>query len=280
MEIISSIAGLDKALNPHREAGRTIGFVPTMGALHDGHASLIKQCVKENDVCVVSIFVNPTQFNNKEDLRLYPRTPEADYALLERIGADVVFTPSEGEMYPEPDTRVFDFGLLDKGLEGQFRPGHFNGVAQIVSKLFTFVRPQKAYFGEKDFQQLAVVKEMAKQLDLPVTIVGVPIVREESGLAMSSRNSRLSESERKNAAGIYRALLQSRDLLNEYTPAGVADFVIGQINNVPGLRVEYFDIVDGDSLQPVGSWQDSDHIVGCIAVFCGDVRLIDVIRYK
>jgi len=254
--------------------------VATMGALHEGHAALVKKCTEDNDVCVVSLFVNPTQFNNKEDLEHYPRTPEDDSRLLESIGADILFAPSVDEMYPVPDDRVFDFGLLDKVMEGRFRPGHFNGVAQIVSKLFTIIRPDNAYFGEKDFQQLAIVREMVKQLQLPVNIVAVPIVREPDGLAMSSRNARLTEQEKKNAAQIYRVLRESSQMTNTFTPEQLTHWVIEQINSVPGLSVEYFEIVDGDSLQSISSWNDAGHIVGCIAVYCGAVRLIDNIRYK
>jgi len=251
-----------------------------MGALHQGHAALVKQCVGENEVAVVSVFVNPTQFNDKEDFRLYPRNSEADCALLESIGVTVAFVPSVEEMYPEPDTRVFDFGMLDKVMEGRFRPGHFNGVAQIVSKLFYAVKPTRAYFGEKDFQQLAIVREMVRQLALPVEIVGVPIVRETSGLAMSSRNLRLSEEQRQKAAEIYRSLRLSADFVGEKSIRETLDFVTNRINQIDGLRVEYFDIVDGNTLQPISDWNDSAYVVGCIAVFCGDVRLIDNISYK
>jgi len=280
MKIIQTVSGLDDALQVFRREGRTIGFVPTMGALHQGHAALVNQCVSENDRCVVSIFVNPTQFNNADDLHHYPRTLEQDQALLESIGTDIVFAPTVEEMYPEPDRRVFHFGVLDTVMEGQYRPGHFNGVAQVVSKLLTIVEPDRAYFGEKDFQQLAIVREMVQQLQLPVEIVAVPIVREASGLAMSSRNQRLSEEQKKSAAKIYRILRESILLAGESTPQHITDFVIGEINKVPGLLVEYFEIVDGHSLQLISSWQHSGYIVGCIAVFCGDVRLIDNIRYK
>ncbi len=280
MKIIHTVSGLEEALQQVRRQGESIGFVPTMGALHEGHATLVRQSVAENDFTVVSLFVNPTQFNNPEDLRLYPRTPERDHRLLERLGADLLFTPSVEEIYPEPDRRVFDFGLLDKVMEGRFRPGHFNGVAQVVSKLFRFVQPDKAYFGEKDFQQLVIVREMVRQLQLPVEIVGVPIVREPSGLAMSSRNARLSAQERENAAQIYRVLHDSLALKEACAPVKLAEWVAGEINKVPGLRVEYYEIVDGYSLQPVSSWEELGRPVGCIAVFCGAVRLIDHISYR
>ena len=279
MKIVEKIQQLQQILQPYRNKGKLIGFVPTMGALHQGHAALVKQCATENDVTVVSIFVNPTQFNNPDDLRLYPRTPEADYALLQEIGVDYVFAPSVEEMYPEPDTRQFDFGMLDKVMEGQFRPGHFNGVAQVVSKLFDAVKPDKSYFGEKDFQQLAIVREMVKQLKLPVEIIGAPIVRETSGLAMSSRNERLSAEERENAAEIYKTLQKSAEWYPDKNPADIIRFVTDNINKTEGLRVEYFEIIDADTLQPVSDWSQSESIVGCIAVFCGNVRLIDNVSY-
>lgn len=280
MKVIHTATGLEELLQQHRQEGKTMGFVPTMGALHKGHITLVERCVAENDICVVSIFVNPTQFNNPEDLRLYPRTPEEDYKLLDSAGVDIIFAPTVEEIYPEPDSRVFGFGLLDKVMEGAFRPGHFNGVAQVVSKLFDFVKPDKAYFGEKDYQQLVIIREMVKQLELPVKIEGVAIVREPSGLAMSSRNQRLTEEQKENAAEIYRILQESTLLMEKQSPDKVVHYVTGMINNVPGLRVEYYAIVDGDSLQPVSSWEDSESIVGAIAVYCGDVRLIDNIRYR
>jgi pantothenate synthetase (EC 6.3.2.1) len=251
-----------------------------MGALHEGHAALVKRCVAENDITVVSVFVNPTQFNNPDDLRLYPRTLEADCALLEKLGVDVVFAPDVEEMYPEPDTRVFDFGMLDKVMEGRFRPGHFNGVAQIVSKLFYAVGPDRAYFGEKDFQQLAIVREMVKQLQIPVEIVAVPIVREESGLALSSRNMRLTPQQRETASEIFKTLKMSVDMISKQSVEDTEKFVVDRINNHEALNVEYFEIVDGNTLQRITDWNDSPYVVGCIAVFCGEVRLIDNIRYK
>ncbi|MDI3505903.1 MAG: pantoate--beta-alanine ligase [Bacteroidota bacterium] len=280
MEIVKSITLLDDVLNAFRKKGKTIGLVPTMGALHEGHAALVKRCVAENDIAVVSVFVNPTQFNNPEDLRLYPRTLEADCALLEKLDVDVVFAPDVDEMYPEPDTRVFDFGMLDKVMEGRFRPGHFNGVAQIVSKLFYAVKPDKAYFGEKDFQQLAIIREMVKQLQIPVEIIAVPIVREQSGLALSSRNMRLTPQQRETASEIFKTLEMSADLIEKQSVEDVKKFVVNRINNHDALSVEYFEIVDGETLQAIFDWTDSQYIVGCIAVFCGEVRLIDNIRYK
>ena len=280
MTIIETVHSLRDVLQGKRDTGITVGFVPTMGALHEGHATLVKQCVRENDVTVVSVFVNPTQFNNPDDLRLYPRTPEEDWQLLESIGTDIVFAPTVGEMYPEPDSRQFDFGEMGKVMEGAFRPGHFNGVAQVVSKLFEIVQPHVAYFGEKDFQQLAIVKKMVQQLKLPVKVMGVPTVRESRGLALSSRNQRLSEEEKKNASSIYRILSESVFLMSQKSPNEVSSWVKEAINNVPGLRVEYFVIADAYSLQPILSWKEADEVIGCTAVYCGDVRLIDNIRYK
>lgn len=280
MKIIDTISELENQLQGYRHKGETIGLVPTMGALHQGHASLVERCVADNKISTVSLFVNPTQFNNKEDLKHYPRTPEKDHELLERLGVDYVFSPSVEEMYPEEDKRVFDFGQLDRVMEGEFRPGHFNGVAQIVSKLFDIVKPDNAYFGEKDFQQLAIVKDMVRQLQMPVNIIGMPIVRESSGLAMSSRNQRLSEEQKKNASEVYKVLNESKLMIDKFIPYELINYVSESINKVSGLKVEYFQIVDGDNLQPVTSWSDSDYIVGCIALFCGEVRLIDNIRYK
>ncbi len=280
MIVVNKISELREALKRMDAENKMVGFVPTMGALHQGHAALVRQCVKENDISVVSIFVNPTQFNNIEDLRLYPKTPQADLDLMREIGVDIVFMPEVEEMYPEPDTRLFDFGELDKVMEGKYRPGHFNGVGQVVSKLFVFVEPNRAYFGEKDFQQLAIIRQMVKQLSMPIEIVGVPIVREENGLAMSSRNERLSPEERKTAAIIYKTLCDSKKLYPQAKPSDVINQVVDTLNKIDGLRVEYFEIADGNSLQTVSDWNESEYIVGCITVYCGEVRLIDNIKYK
>ncbi len=280
MKIIRTVSALNLALQPVRCAGDSIGLVPTMGALHEGHASLIRKSIEENRCTVVSLFVNPTQFNNQQDLQLYPRTPEADRQLLEQLGVDLLFAPSVEEVYPEPDRRQFDFGLLDKVMEGAYRPGHFNGVAQVVSRLFSFVQPEKAYFGEKDFQQLAIVREMTHRLQIPVEIVAVPTVREPSGLAMSSRNLRLTPLQRENASQIWRVLQNSLLHRGDFTPQELAARVTDEINHIPDLRVEYFEIVDGYSLQPLTSWGESEWPVGCVAVYCGEVRLIDNIRYR
>lgn len=267
-------------LDECRAEGKTVGLVPTMGALHQGHASLVERAVKENDVAVVSVFVNPTQFNDKNDLKNYPRTLEADCALLEKIGADITFAPSVEEMYPTEDTRQFSFAPIDTVMEGACRPGHFNGVAQIVSKLFYAVEPDKAYFGEKDFQQLAIIREMVRQLDLKLEIAGCPIVREADGLAMSSRNTLLTADERQRALTISRTLFASLDFATDNSLAATKAFVEEKINSTPGLELEYYQIVDGNTLQEINEWSDSDYIVGCIALFCGKIRLIDNIKYK
>lgn len=280
MKVINTIRELQALLGSYRAEGKRIGFVPTMGALHDGHASLVARSVKENDITVVSVFVNPTQFNDKNDLKNYPRTLDADCALLERVGAAVVFAPSVEEMYPTEDTRRFSFAPLDTVMEGACRPGHFNGVAQIVSKLFYAVNPDRAYFGEKDFQQLAIIREMVRQLSLDVEIVGCPIVREEDGLAMSSRNTLLSEDERERALTISSTLFASVDFAKVNTLEATKAFVEDIINDTPGLELEYYQIVDGNTLQEIAEWGDSDYVVGCIALFCGNVRLIDNIKYK
>ncbi|MGN0221323.1 MAG: pantoate--beta-alanine ligase [Prevotella sp.] len=281
MMVFRSVVDLQNALFACHKEGKKIGLVPTMGALHQGHASLVKRSVDENDITVVSVFVNPTQFNDKNDLKNYPRTLEADCALLEEYKADMVFAPSVEEMYPTEDKRVFEFPPVTTVMEGAHRQGHFNGVCQVVSRLFYIVRPTRAYFGEKDWQQIAVIKAMVNYLHLPVSIVECPIVRDESGLALSSRNQLLSEQERVLATNIYRYLNESRALAKEKTVAQVHDFVVDSINAIDGLRVEYFEIVDGNTLLGVSSWNDSDYVVGCITVYCGSipVRLIDHIKY-
>lgn len=280
MKIVHTIKDLQNELFKQKAAGKTVGLVPTMGALHAGHASLVERCVSQNDITVVSIFVNPTQFNDKNDLEKYPRTFEADSELLEKCGATYVFAPSVAEMYPQPDTRQFSYPPLDTVMEGAFRPGHFNGVCQIVTKLFDAVQPHRAYFGEKDFQQLAIIREMVRQMNYPIEIVGCPIVREADGLALSSRNTRLSSAERKNALKISQTLFESRTFAAEHTVAETKQFVVEAIAAAPGLELEYFQLVDGNTLQPIENWADTGYAVGCITVFCGDVRLIDNIKYK
>ena len=280
MKVIHTIKDLQAELTALRAQGKKVGLVPTMGALHVGHASLVKRSVSENGVTVVSVFVNPTQFNDKNDLAKYPRTLDADCRLLEDCGAAFAFAPSVEEMYPQPDTREFSYAPLDTVMEGAFRPGHFNGVCQIVSKLFDAVQPDRAYFGEKDFQQLAIIREMVRQMDYKLEIVGCPIVREEDGLALSSRNKRLSAQERENALNISQTLFKSRTFATSHTVSETQKMVEEAIEAAPGLRLEYFEIVDGNTLQKVSSWEDSQYVVGCITVFCGEVRLIDNIKYK
>ena len=280
MKVIHTIKDLQAELTALRAQGKKVGLVPTMGALHAGHASLVERSVSENGVTVVSVFVNPTQFNDKNDLVKYPRTLDADCRLLEDCGAAFAFAPSVEEMYPQPDTREFSYAPLDTVMEGAFRPGHFNGVCQIVSKLFDAVQPDRAYFGEKDFQQLAIIREMVRQMDYKLEIVGCPIVREEDGLALSSRNKRLSAQERENALNISQTLFKSRTFAASHTVSETQKMVEEAIEDAPGLRLEYFEIVDGNTLQKVSSWEDSLYVVGCITVFCGEVRLIDNIKYK
>lgn len=280
MNIINSIQDLKHYLAKERQQNKRIGFVPTMGALHNGHLSLVKRCVAENDICVVSIFVNPTQFNDKNDLATYPRTLDNDCKLLEAAGCDYVFAPSESEMYPEPDTRTFDFGTVSAVMEGARRPGHFNGVAQIVSKLFYAAEPENAYFGEKDFQQIAVIRAMVKQLNLPVKINACPILREADGLALSSRNVRLTPQQRERAPLIAHTLMESVNFAKGKSVQEVIDFVVNTINADPVMRVEYYEIVNGYTMESIKDWSDADYVVGCITVYCGEVRLIDNVRYK
>ena len=280
MKIISKVDELRKQVKTLRDEGKTIGLVPTMGALHEGHQSLVERARHENDVVVVSVFLNPTQFNNKEDLRTYPRTAEADAALLERCGVDIAFMPTVEDIYPEPDTRVFKLGPVAEVMEGAMRPGHFNGVCQIVSKLFMMVEPTRAYFGEKDFQQIAVIRAMIKQLGFDLEIVTCPCIREADGLAKSSRNVRLTPLVRKIAPSIYRVLRDSLAFAEDHTVEQTHDWVVATLNAYPEMEVEYYSICDGITLQPVSDWDESDYIVGCITVYCGDVREIDNITYK
>jgi pantoate--beta-alanine ligase len=259
---------------------RGIGFVPTMGALHAGHRSLVEKARKECQTVVVSVFVNPTQFNDKNDLKHYPRTPEADAAVLEAAGADYVLMPSVEEIYPEPDTRQFDFGEVDKVMEGATSPGHFNGVAQVVSRLFDIVSPAKAYFGEKDFQQIAVIKAMVRQLGLTVEIVECPIIRDEDGLALSSRNTLLTPEHRAAAPHIYEVIKQCAEKAQELSPAELTAWVTAEVENNPLLKVIYFQAVDALSMQQVQSWEESERVQGCIAVQAGDIRLIDNVKIK
>ena len=281
MRILKTINELISLINELKANNKTIGFVPTMGALHEGHLTLVRQCVAENEVCIVSVFVNPTQFNNKADLEKYPRNVEKDAQLLEKAGCAYVFAPSADEMYSADElenTFEFDFGGMDRLMEGKFRPGHFNGVVQVVSKLFKLVQPDKAYFGKKDFQQLAIIHRMVRLMHFQVEIIDCPIVREASGLAMSSRNERLSAAERDTAANIYRILKESLNLTDTMSPGELTQWVTDEVNNAGGLSVEYFDIADSETLITIDRWQPES--IGCIAVFCGEVRLIDNIEYN
>ena len=282
MKVFNKVADLQNELFARRKAGLSVGLVPTMGALHAGHASLVERCARECGTAVVSVFLNPTQFNDKGDLDRYPRTMEADLRLLEASGAHCVFAPSAEEIYPVGDTRSFSFPPVTEVMEGEHRPGHFNGVCQVVSRLFYIARPDKAYFGEKDFQQVAVVRRLVAHLGLPVEIVACPTVREADGLAMSSRNTLLTPGEREAAAGIYRALAESVEYSLGHTPQQTAQMVEEAINAVPGLRVEYVSIVDGGTLLPISSWDEAPHAVGCATVYCGDtpIRLIDHVTYR
>lgn len=282
MKLFEKIVDLQNELFEVRKEGKKMGLVPTMGALHQGHASLVKRSVKENDVTVVSVFLNPTQFNDKADLERYPRNLDADCKLLEECHADYVFAPSVKEMYPTPDNRQFNFPPVTTVMEGAKRPGHFNGVCQVVSRLFYIVRPDRAYFGEKDWQQIAVVKRLVKYINMNVEIVECPIVREADGLAMSSRNSLLTPEERAIAPNIYKVLKESVEYSKNHTVEETHNKVVDDINAIDGLEVEYFEIVDGNTLLDVKDWNDSPYIVGCITVYCGHtpIRLIDHIKYK
>jgi len=279
MELYTTITSLQKALQTARSKGLKIGFVPTMGALHEGHLSLVEKAGKLCDIVVVSIFVNPTQFNDKNDLVNYPRTLESDMKLLASTRCDLVFSPSVEEIYPVPDTRKFDFGNLETVMEGAFRPGHFNGVAQVVSRLFEIVLPDKAFFGQKDFQQLAIIQQLVRQLNYPIEIVSCEIVREKDGLAMSSRNKLLLPEHRNIAPVIFQTLLQAKELARTKSVAEVKEFVVNQINAKELLRVEYFDIVNDTTLLPAQSWEETGTKVGCIALYAGKVRLIDNIKF-
>lgn len=286
MQIVSTKKELQDLVKACKTEGKTIGLVPTMGALHQGHASLVKRAVEDNDICIVSVFVNPTQFNNKEDLAKYPRNIERDAQLLSSIGADYVFAPTPEEMYSKEEmnsTFDFDFAGLDRVMEGKMRPGHFNGVVQVVSKLFYLTQPDKAYFGEKDFQQLAIIHHMVERSSMAGTfghlqIIDCPIVREESGLALSSRNERLSAEEKETALAISKTLFESLKWakMEGATVQAVQQRVIDTINAVPGLEVEYYEIVDQTTLLTTDTF---NHAIGCVTVYCGPVRLIDNIKY-
>lgn len=283
MQIITNISQLVEVVERGKQKGLKTGLVPTMGALHKGHLSLVKKCKEENDFTMVSVFVNPTQFNNKEDLQRYPRQAEADYELLAKEGVDLVFAPTVEEIYTEEELsrpKEFELGHAAEVMEGLHRPGHFQGVAQIVCKLFELCRPDRAYFGMKDFQQIIVIKNMLKSEGLNVEIISCPIVRDDDGLALSSRNQLLTESERRAAPEIFSTLKKSVEFAKSHTVLETHNFVVDTLNSIPGFRVEYYEIVNAETLLPVDYWNEAEYIVGCITVYVGNIRLIDNIFYK
>jgi pantoate--beta-alanine ligase len=280
MLVFKNKTEVNQAVTKLKSEGKTLGYVPTMGALHAGHISLVKKALLENDIVIVSVFVNPTQFNDKNDLKNYPRMPEKDLSLLDNAGCNWVFMPSEDEMYPEPDTRVFDFSPVDSVMEGAYRPGHFNGVGQIVSKFFDVVQPHKAYFGQKDFQQIAVIRKMVKDLNYDIEIVACPIIRETDGLAMSSRNMLLTPENRAQAPNIYKTLCKAVDFGTSKSVSEVKKWVIDTLNSIPEFEVDYFDIVDENTLQSVDNLEVKCVKYGCIAIKTGKIRLIDNIRFN
>lgn len=274
MQLFERKVALSKFIEKAKFDGKSIGFVPTMGALHAGHLALVTEAKKQCDSVVVSIFVNPIQFNNAEDLKKYPRTFESDREMLKEVGCNAVFLPSVEEMYPEEEIEEsYDFGHLETVMEGAARPGHFNGVAIVVKRLFDLVQPDKAFFGKKDFQQLAIIKALVKQMNSPIQIVGMNTVREKDGLAMSSRNRRLSTADREKAVELSQALNYIKQNKNKYNPAHLEEQAINKLTG--NFKVEYVQIVDGYNLQPISDWSQSNYPVVCAAAFLGDVRLID-----
>jgi pantoate--beta-alanine ligase len=280
MEVFYKASLLTEAVRAAKERGKMAGFVPTMGALHEGHLSLVRASIAENDITMASIFVNPTQFNDPNDLKRYPRMPEKDMRMLESAGCSIIFIPDEKEIYPEPDSRIFNFGGLDSVMEGKQRPGHFNGVAQVVTRLFDIAIPNRAYFGLKDFQQVAIIRKVVSDFHYPVEIVACPIIRECDGLAMSSRNMLLSGDERKKALILSRSLFQAYKMKPDHTPAEITAYVKNAVQSEPGVRLEYFEIVDGSTLLPVSQWNNKTDILGCIAACVGKIRLIDNINFS
>jgi len=280
MNVYNKITELKEYLSNLREKSLTIGFVPTMGALHEGHLSLLKKAKMDNDICVCSIFVNPIQFNNAVDFARYPNPIENDTHLLSSVNCDILFNPSEKEIYPEPDKTIYDLGTLDKNMEGAFRPGHFNGMAVIVKKLFDLIEPDKAYFGEKDFQQMAIIKYLVKSYNIPVEIIACPILRESDGLAMSSRNTRLSFEERKSAPLIYKTLIEAKEMYKSNIKVEEIKRWVGKsIQNCLLMKLEYFEIVNTETLEPINFIDDSFFCTACIAVYLGNIRLIDNIKF-
>jgi len=280
MNIYKTSSQISYEIEQLKQKGKTIGFVPTMGCLHEGHLSLVKSSKKGNDITIVSVFVNPNQFNNPEDLRNYPRTPEEDIKKLQSVNCDFLFMPSEKDIYPVKDERIFDFGELDKVMEGKYRKNHFNGVVQVVSNLFNIVKPDRAYFGQKDFQQLTIIKYLVKQLNLSVEIIPCPIIREKNGLAMSSRNELLTSRQREEASIINKVLKLAYSRVNEMTVKEIKDWVIESINANKEAKVEYFEIVDNENLKSINDWSDTKNIIGCIAVYFDKIRLIDNIKFN
>ena len=279
MQVLNTRNELVSLIDNLKKEGKKIGFVPTMGALHEGHLSLVKEAKKNSDITVVSIFVNPTQFNDPEDLKRYPRTLEKDLNLLETLNCDIIFAPSVEEVYPEPDNRKFDFGYLESVMEGAKRPGHFNGVGQVVSRLFDLVQPDKAFFGMKDFQQVAIIKNMVKQLKYNIEIIPCPIIREENGLARSSRNALLDEDHKKSAPHIYATLKTARNFASEMNVSELKQWIADEINRDPFLETEYVEIVDDTTLKVIDDWSEPGTKVACVAVYAGKIRLIDNIVF-
>lgn len=280
MQVVKHINELRTILDHSRKEGLSIGFVPTMGALHKGHLSLVEMAGQQTGFVVVSIFVNPNQFNDKGDLERYPRDLQKDVDLLLSTPCQLVFAPEYKEIYPEPDIRQFNFGSLEQVMEGKYRPGHFNGVAQVVSRLFEIVQPDKAFFGQKDFQQMAIINEMVRKMKIPIEIVSCPIVRETDGLAMSSRNMLLNPEQRQSAVQISATLFEAKNKTGELNVEELCQWVINRINENEQLNTEYFEIIDGVNLQPVKNWGERGKKMGCIAVHCGKVRLIDNIEFR
>lgn len=279
MEVFNNTATCRSFIKELKDNKKSIGFVPTMGTLHEGHISLVERARKENDIVVVSIYVNPTQFNNTDDLQKYPRQLGTDLELLKKHDCDIVFTPSDEEMYPDgKETMSFDFEGLDTKMEGAFRPGHFDGVATVVKLLFDIAQPTRAYFGEKDFQQLAIIRKMGQILKLPIEIIGCPIFREVDGLAMSSRNLRLNEKQRAQSPVIYQALQQAQEEFAQKDIAQIAASVKQRINANSELELEYFEVADELTLEPTQDKESDKTYYGFIAVFAGEIRLIDNIR--
>ena len=278
IQVFNYIADIQSYLKSKRDSGLSIGLVPTMGALHEGHLSLIRRAKKENDIAVASVFVNPVQFNNPVDLEKYPRTPEKDVALLESAGCDAVLMPSVEEMYPTKVDDHYDFGSIEHVMEGACRPGHFNGVAIVVRKLFDIVQPNRAYFGEKDFQQLAIIRKLVKDYKINLEVVPCDIVREKDGLAMSSRNMRLNAEERAIAPMIYKVLKESTAGYETMSPAEMKALALKKFSEIKEFDVEYVEIADETTLQTVTDWKDSEHARIFVALQLGPVRLIDNLR--